>query len=172
MPSTSKKIYEALNVENHDFSILKDYGFQKKYNIKDIDILFKRLDIKDVLKLVEKPKEEIKEPSKEEISIDDFDKIEFVVGKILEAKNHPKADKLLVFKVDIGTEVRQIVSGIAKFYNPNDLIGKKVVVVKNLKAIKLRGEESKGMLLCASDKSDKHLEVLNIDKLNPGDIIR
>ena len=79
---------------------------------------------------------------------------------------------LLVFKINIGTEVRQIVSGIAKFYSPDELVGKKVVVVKNLTPIKLRGEESHGMLLCASDKDDKVLELLNVDKLNPGDIVR
>ena len=89
------------------------------------------------------------------ITIDDFDKLELVVGEIVEAKKHPKADKLLVFKVNIGSEVRQIVSGIAKFYNPDDLVGKKVMVVKNLKPITLRGEASHGMLMCAFDKDDK-----------------
>ena len=104
--------------------------------------------------------------------IDDFDKVHLCVGKILEAKKHPKADKLLVFKVDIGSSVRQIVSGIAKWYKPDDLVGKKVVVVKNLAPVKLRGELSEGMLLCAADKDDKVLELLNVDSLNPGDEIR
>ena len=120
----------------------------------------------------EKEKAEAATPSKPEISIEDFEKLDLVVGKILEARPHPKADKLLVFKVDIGTEVRQIVSGIAKFYNPNDLVGKKVIVVKNLKPIKLRGEESKGMLLCGSDEADTYLELVNIDTCKPGDTVR
>ena len=77
-----------------------------------------------------------------------------------------------MFKVDIGSEVRQIVSGIAKYYSPDELIGKKVIVVKNLKAIKLRGEESHGMLLCASNNDDTLLELVNIDKCNPGDNVR
>ena len=68
-------------------------------------------------------------------------------------------------------EVRQIVSGIAKFYNPDDLVGKKVMVVKNLKPITLRGEASHGMLMCAFDKNDKDLELLNVTKLNAGDLI-
>lgn len=119
-----------------------------------------------------KVKVEPKKESKPLISIDDFDKLDLVVGQILEAKKHPKADKLLVFKVNIGTEIRQIVSGIAKFYTPEELVGKKVVVVKNLAPIKLRGEESCGMLLCASDEADTTLELLNINNLNPGDIVR
>ncbi len=182
-PSSSAKVYEALGTDKTSFSDLV-FGLVNEYNVKPCDILFKRLDVnKDVLDIVlakEKAKEEatkvveVKEESKEKplIDIEDFEKLDLVVGKILEAKKHPKADKLLVFKVDIGCEVRQIVSGIAKFYNPDDLVGKKVVVVKNLKAIKLRGEESHGMLLCASDAADTTLELLNVDKLNPGDNIR
>ena len=77
-----------------------------------------------------------------------------------------------MFKVDLGNEVRQIVSGIAKFYKPEDLIGYKVIVVKNLKPIKLRGEDSFGMLLCASDKDYNKLELIQINSLNPGDIVR
>ncbi len=113
-----------------------------------------------------------KENEKPLIDITDFEKLDLRVGKIIEAKKHPKADKLLVFKVDLGDEVRQIVSGIAKFYNPSDLIGYKVVVIKNLKPIKLRGEESHGMLLCASDKEDNQLELIQIKDLNAGDLIR
>ncbi len=92
---------------------------------------------------------------KPEISIDDFDKIELRTGKILEADKHPKADKLLVFKIKVGDETRQIVSGIAAHFDPKDLIGKEVVVVCNLKPVKLRGIESQGMLLTAGDDDDK-----------------
>ena len=91
-----------------------------------------------------------KAKTKEEITIDDFDKLDLRVGQIMEAKQHPDADKLLVFKVKIGEETRQIVSGIKNWYEPNDLIGKKVIVVYNLKPVKLRGVESQGMLLAAS----------------------
>ncbi|MDE5714824.1 MAG: methionine--tRNA ligase [Anaeroplasmataceae bacterium] len=174
MPNTSKNIYKQINTVLSDFDNL-EYGKQEVYVLNEAEVLFKRLDLnKDVLDIVlakENKKEEPLIPSKEEITIDDFDKLELVVGKILEAKKHPKADKLLIFKVDIGTEVRQIVSGIAKFYAPEDLVGKKVVVVKNLKPIVLRGENSKGMLLCASNKEDTKLELLNVDHLNPGDLI-
>ena len=186
MPSTSEKIYKFLNLENPKFSDLEDFSKQKTYTVGEAETLFPRLDTKAVLEDIYKEQEErqkeakeknaqsdkLAQNAKEEITIDDFSRVELVVGKILEAKRHEKADKLLVFKVDLGTEIRQIVSGIAAWYKPEDLIGKKVIVVKNLKPIKLRGEESKGMLLCASDKEDKTLELINIEKLNPGDIIR
>ena len=178
MPSTSEKVYSYLNTKLTSFTDL-DFDKEAKYNVNSSEVLFKRLDVKEVMEAVEKkealakkPEVKVETESKPLISIDDFDKLELVVGQIVEAKKHPKADKLLVFKINIGTEVRQIVSGIAKFYSPDELVGKKVVVVKNLTPIKLRGEESHGMLLCASDKDDKVLELLNVDKLNPGDIVR
>ena len=179
MPSSSEAMYKQLNTNLTSYDDLV-FAKQEGYKLGEATPLFKRLDVnKDVLDIVlkkqeEKAKEEAKvteTPSKELITIDDFDKIELVVGQIVEAERHPKADKLLVFKINIGTEVRQIVSGIAKFYNPSDLVGKKVCVVKNLKPIKLRGVESHGMLLCAANSDDTALELLNIDKLNPGDII-
>ena len=183
MPSTAKSIYNQINTTLCSFEHLT-YGLQEQYVLNDAVVLFKRLDVnKDVLEIVlakeaakEQPKVETKveekaEPAKPEITIDDFDKLDLVVGEIVEAKKHPKADKLLVFKVNIGSEVRQIVSVIAKFYNPDDLVGKKVVVVKNLKPITLRGETSHGMLMCAFDKDDKDLELLNVTKLNAGDLI-
>ena len=179
LPETAAKVYKALNTNLTSFNDL-EFGKEAAYSVSPCDILFKRLDVnKDVMDIVlaneakaEAKKEEPEAPKKEEITIDDFEKLELVVGEILEAKKHPKADKLLVFKVNIGTEVRQIVSGIAKFYNPDELVGKKVIVVKNLKPISLRGEESKGMLLCGSDEKDSYLELVNIDKCKPGDIVR
>lgn len=87
-----------------------------------------------------------------EISIDDFDKVELRVGEIVDCRKHPNADKLLVSHVKIGDEVRQIVSGVAQWYTPDDMIGKKVVVVANLKPVKLRGEMSSGMLLFADSE--------------------
>ena len=88
-------------------------------------------------------------------SVYDFAKIEIKVGEVIECHKHPKADKLLVEKVDLGSgDIRQIVSGIAAYYKPEEMIGKKVVVVSNLKEANLRGEKSQGMLLCA-EKGDK-----------------
>ena len=180
IPDTAEKVFKALNTNNTDFETLA-YNTNSSYKVNDIDVVFARLDINEIMKNViakeeaqAKAKEEVTEvTAKPEITIDDFEKLELVVGEILEAKRHPKADKLLVFKVNIGTEVRQIVSGIAKFYTePEKLIGKKVIVVKNLKPIKLRGEESKGMLLCGSDEKDTYLELVNISACKPGDTVR
>ena len=88
---------------------------------------------------------------KEEIVYDDFDKLDLRVGTIVSAEKHPKADKLLVFQVKMGTETRQIISGIAEHYKPEDCVGKRVVVVANLAPRKLRGLESKGMILFADN---------------------
>ncbi len=174
IPETSALIYKQLNIKATSFNDL-EFGIVNEYNLGEALMLFKRIDHKEIeAKLEEMFKSEQEEvkPSKPNITIDDFDKIELCVGEILEAKKHPKADKLLVFKVDVGSDVRQIVSGIAKWYEPESLIGKKVVVVKNLAPVKLRGEMSCGMLLCASDSNDEKLELLNIDSLNPGDEVR
>lgn len=169
MPSCSKEIYSQINTTKTSFKDL-EYGVQERFELQEAKVLFKRLDVeKDVLTCVlakENAKAKTVVEQKPLVGIEDFDKLDLGVGMILEAKKHPKADKLLVFKVDIGGEVRQIVSGIAKFYDPSLLIGKKVVVVKNLKPILLRGEESYGMLLCASNEND--LELLNVEKLPSG----
>lgn len=98
-----------------------------------------------------KVEEKSAKPAKEEITIDDFAKVELKIGEVIECERVPKADKLLVSKIRIGDEVRQIVSGIAKYYTPEEFVGKKVVVVTNLKPVKLRGILSEGMVLCASD---------------------
>ena len=160
MPSCSKEIYSQINTTKTSFKDL-EYGVQERFELQEAKVLFKRLDVeKDVLACVlakENAKAKTVVEQKPLVGIEDFDKLDLGVGMILEAKKHPKADKLLVFKVDIGGEVRQIVSGIAKFYDPSLLIGKKVVVVKNLKPILLRGEESYGMLLCASNENDLEL---------------
>jgi methionyl-tRNA synthetase len=98
---------------------------------------------------VEEKKEE--EPKAEEITIDDFFKVELRVAEVLSAEPVKKADKLLKIQLDLGTEKRQVVSGIAKFYSPEDLKGKKVICVTNLKPVKLRGELSQGMILAGEE---------------------
>jgi methionyl-tRNA synthetase len=98
---------------------------------------------------------------KDEIVYEDFDKLDLRVGTILSAEKHPKADKLLVFQVKMGTETRQIVSGVAEHYKPEEMVGKKVIVVANLKPRALRGMESKGMILFA-DNGEK-LEIVTTE---------
>ena len=130
--------------------------------------IFPRLDIEKELeemeaiknaKMAQAKAELVKEdekfpPIKETIEFGDFEKIDLRVGTVLKAEKHPKADKLLVFQVKIGNEVRQIISGIADYYKPEDTVGKKVTVVANLAPRKLRGLESKGMILFADHVKD------------------
>ncbi len=114
----------------------------------------------------ENTEERVVEPIKEEITIDDFAKIDLRVVKILKAEKVEKTDKLMKLEVDLGSEIRTVVSGIAKHYVPEDLIGRHVVLVANLKPAKLRGIESKGMILAASE--GEVLEVLSLDNPLPG----
>lgn len=116
-----------------------------------------------------KEKQETK--AKQEITIDDFSKIELKVGKVIKCEKHPNADKLLVSQIDVGEETpRQIVSGIADVYKPEEFVGKKVIVVTNLKPAKLRGVESQGMVLAGGDK--KVLGVVDAGELPVGTTIR
>lgn len=159
MPSTSKKVYSFLKTNKTGYEDLT-FGEATNYNNLTSEVLFKRLDVeKDVLDIIlakeekNKTEEAKKDGTKPEITIDDFAKLDLVVGEIVEASFHKDAKKLMVLKINIGTEIRQIVSGIREFYKPEDLIGKKVAVVKNLKPVKLRGVESEGMICCAGDKA-------------------
>ena len=120
----------------------------------------------DIFKAPEEPKKE-EAPKKAEITIDDFAKVELKVGKVLECKPVEGAKKLLVSQIKIGSEVRQVVSGIANYYTPDEMIGKKVVVVTNLKSAKLRGVLSEGMILATMD-GDK-LSLLAPDNLDISD---
>ncbi len=172
---TTPKILHALGIDDEKLDILnvtfgKDY---KGIKVNKIEPIFKRLDPKVELPKYEKKEEvkpEVKEEKIAEISIDDFAKVSLKVGEIIASKRHENADKLLVSQVKIGNEVRQIVSGIAKYYDPETLVGKKVVVVTNLKPVKIRGVESFGMLLCASNNDS--LELLEVKNIPSGSIIK
>lgn len=130
------------------------------------EAIFPRLDIEKELKALDELKGN-KEPEniplelKPEIQFEDFDKIDLRVGKIISAEKHPDADKLLVFQVKMDTEVRQVISGVAKDFSPEEMIGKKVIVAANLKPRKLRGMESKGMLLFA--ENGKKYEIVSTE---------
>ncbi len=169
MHTTSEKIFDLLGMAGKEVIWAEAFEFEKLGNakIKKGEPLFMRIDVEKELKRLQEEQEkasgtvksekadEVKE-EKPEIGIEDFAKIDLRVGKIIEAKKHPKADKLLVFKVDMGTETRQIVSGVAGSIDPKDAIGQKVIAVANLKKIVLRGEESQGMLLFA-DSNGKQI---------------
>ena len=123
--------------------------------VKKGDPLFPRLDIEKELEELDQmsgKEKNIPLELKDEIVYDDFDELDLRVGTIVSAEKHPKADKLLVFQVKMDTETRQIISGVAQYFKPEDCVGKKVVVVANLAPRKLRGLESKGMILFADDQ--------------------
>ena len=110
-------------------------------------------------------KKEVEIPEVDEITIDDFMKVELRVAEVLEVEPVKKADKLLKLQLDLGYERRQVVSGIAQYYKPEELVGKKVICVTNLKPVKLRGELSQGMILAGSN--DGVLSVATVDDSLP-----
>ena len=180
MPETSERILAQLYPANpkageRDFDDLDKFGLREN-DIKVTEkpeILFARLDLEEVMKEVEKIHEAQKKAAgikdypkvekKPEITIDDFDKIQIQVGEVIKCEPVKKAKKLLVSQIRIGDEVRQIVSGIAAYYKPEEMVGKKVAVVTNLKPCKLCGVESQGMILAAAD-DENNLSVLTVDK--------
>ncbi len=174
LPQTGEKVLFQINAQRTDWeSILEGFGkIEPGICVNKEEPLFLRIDEKKKLAEIELELEQKKaadEPEEEktpEISIDEFAKVELKVGKVLECSSMEKADKLLVFKIDIGTGVRQIVSGIAKYYQPEDLIGKNVIVVTNLKPVKLRGVLSEGMILAG--ENEKGLSVLTTLSDMPG----
>ncbi len=175
IPDASRKVLNALGVEDFVNTDKLVFGYDYLNKVaSSLEPLFKRVKLEEELAYYESLKtpvvKEIQFEKKDEITIDDFAKCNLIVGEILECKKHEKADKLLVSQVKLGSETRQIVSGIAAYYKPEDLIGKKVIVVENLKPVKIRGVESFGMLLCASHE-DK-LELIEIKNIPSGAVIR
>lgn len=155
MPNTTPKILEQLGMESYGWDSAKNFGTAKNVTVKRGEVLFPRIDVEKELERLaaENPREEKceKPAAKEEISIDDFGRVELRCATVTAAEKVKKSSKLLKLKVDLGYETRQVVSGIAKYYTPEEMVGKKVVVVTNLKPVKLCGEESDGMILCASE---------------------
>ena len=172
MPETTEKILAQLNAEKRSYEELDQFGLYVSGNkvTDQPQILFQRLDVKEVMEKVEviqaKQKaamaaasgEEEKEEEavidlepKEEITFEDFGKMQFQVGEIISCEPVKKSKKLLCFQVKVGRQTRQIVSGIKAYYKPEDTIGMKVMVLTNLKPAKLAGMMSEGMLLCAED---------------------
>jgi len=175
IPDAALKIINALGLSEFKYTYELEYGFNYSNKVAEkLEPLFKRVNLAEELEYYESLKQpvvkEIEFAKKDEITIDDFGKLNFIVGEIIDSKKHEKADKLLVSQVKMGAVTRQIVSGIAEFYKPEDIIGKKVIVVENLKPVKLRGVESAGMLLCASH--DGKLELIEIKDIPSGGVVR
>ncbi len=178
LPETAEKIVSQLNTKIRDFVVLNQFGLYESGNkVTDKpEILFARLDVKEIMEKVdvireaqraefeaeqramgEAPEQDdeavIDIEPKEEISYDDFMKMQFQVGEIIACEAVTKSKKLLCSQVRIGSQVKQIVSGIRKYYSPEEMVGKKVMVLVNLKPAKLAGVLSEGMLLCAEDET-------------------
>ena len=179
MPETTEKILAQLNGEKRSYEELDQFGLYPSGNkVTDKpEILFQRLDLKEILEKVEAMKaaqakpEVPEEPvvdidAKEEITFDDFGKMQFQVGEIIVCEEVKKSRKLLCSQVKIGSQVKQIVSGIKGHYTAEEMVGKKVMVLVNLKPAKLAGVLSEGMLLCAED-ADGNLSLMVPEKKMP-----
>ncbi len=165
MPETAAKVYEQINTEQTSYDSLLEFGAYECNRVTDKpEPLFARLDPEKIMEEVHAllGSSEPKVEHKAEIEFSDFEKVEMVVGKVLECKKHPDADKILVFNVDFGYEQRQILSGVAEYYKPEELVGRKVIAVMNLKPRKIRGLDSNGMLLSAvkEENGKEKLELL------------
>ena len=184
MPETAGKILAQLNAKKRCFDELTQFGLYESGTkvVEKPEILFARLDLKEVLEKVEVLKEKqraeagVSEEAKEEdgidieakaeVTIDDFAKLQFQVGEIIACEAVKKSKKLLCSQVKIGSQIRQIVSGIKNFYSPEEMVGKKVMVVTNLKPAKLAGILSEGMILCAED-AEGNLALMTPEKEMP-----
>lgn len=180
MPQTAEEILTQLNASQVAYDELGTFGHYEsgKKVVEKPEILFARLDLEEVMKkvaeLYPEPEEEAADneesgidiEAKEEVSYDDFMKMQFQVGKIIECKAVEKSKKLLCSQVKIGSQVKQIVSGIRKYYTPEEMVGKKVMVLVNLKPAKLAGVLSEGMLLCAENEKGE-LALMEPDKDMP-----
>ena len=186
MPETSGKILAQLNTEKRTLEAMDQFGLYPNGNkvTEKPEILFARMDVKEVLEKVEAMKaEEAKAAGEEEnaqeesvvdvekkpeITYDDFAKLQFQIGQIVKCEEVPKSKKLLCSQVKIGSETKQIVSGIKAWYKPDQMVGKKVMVVTNLKPAKLAGMLSEGMILCAED-DEGNLALMTPEKdIKPG----
>ncbi|WP_415342235.1 methionine--tRNA ligase [Clostridium perfringens] len=182
LTETSVKINDQLNTKVTTWESLKEFnGTVAGDKVVKGDVIFPRIDVEEKLAELEalkpapvKPANEelVKNPIKEEITIDDFDKIDLRVVKVLECEPVKKAKKLLKLKVDLGGEERQVISGIAQYYKPEELVGKYVVLVANLKPVKLRGELSQGMILAAAPSEDSELLLVNPGEMLTGSQVR
>ena len=178
LPETSEKILDQLNTQKRDYDSIQEWGrMETLISVTPTpEILFRRLDEKEVMAKVavieEKQQEAMRKlkaetEKKPEIAMEDFGKLDLRVGKVLSCEKHPKADTLLIEKVDLGNgDIRQIVSGLAGSYTPGQMIGKSIVVIANLKPAVIRGVESQGMLLAGKNKDE--IAVVEVNGLEPG----
>jgi len=171
-------IFKAIGV-SEDLRTLESCVFGQKCNYhvsETVEHLFPRLETEKEIEYIkasmnpEKPAV-IEVPQKPEITIDQFDAVDLKVGLVVSAEKHPNASKLLVLQINTGERIRQVVSGIAEYYQPEELVGKKLLVVANLKPVKLRNVLSEGMILCG-DRSGKYIVIEADSRLEPGSTVK
>ena len=179
LPDTAKKINVQINTSEISWDSLKVFdGTKAGTKVIKAENLFPRIDVDkkleelEALRVASMPTKREITPIKEEVTIDDFEKLDLRVVKVLACEPIKGAKKLLKLKVDLGGEERQVVSGIANYYKPEDLVGKNVVLVANLKPVTLRGELSQGMILCAATDDDSILKTVDPGELETGSIVR
>lgn len=174
IPETAEKIMTQINSTDFSYETVKSFGFYKlNTKVGTAEPLFGRIDSEKFFSEIKEitPDKKTKEPELPEIDIERFSELDLRVAKVLSCEKIENSDKLFKLQVDIGSETRQIVSGIAKDYSQEDLIGKKVIVIKNLKPTKIRGVESKGMLLASSGKKKTNV-IFASENAEPGDKVR
>lgn len=174
MPSTSPKIWHQMGIKEDietQWNTASKWGvLNNNFKINNAEVIFPRIDLKKEMKELEKmsnnkqsEKKDTKTNNNKQITIDDFAKLDLRIAKVLNAEKVEGTDKLLKLELEVGSEKRQVVSGIAKHYSPDDIIGKNVVLVYNLKPVKLKGVKSEGMILAASSKKEFSLLSSDID---------
>jgi len=166
LPFTSKKLLKMLKIDINNWNLdFEDWNLLPAgHQIGEAELLFTKIEDEEIQKQIDKleatktannAENKVAEPQKDLIQFDDFAKMDIRVGTILEAEKMPKANKLLILKVDTGIDVRTIVSGIAESFSPEDIIGKRVTVLVNLATRNLRGVESQGMILMTNNAGGK-----------------
>lgn len=184
MHNTSEEINSQLGIQALGWESTSSFGLYKAgTGVKRGENIFQRLDVEEEVEAITQACKDLLEERKaargqevkadeEKISIDDFARVKVKTGRVLACENHPDADRLLVFQVDLGDETRQIVSGIKAHYTREDLVGRTVVVVTNLEPVILRGVESNGMILSAEDEEGRLSIITTLDDLAQGAIVK
>ncbi|MGE5437611.1 MAG: methionine--tRNA ligase subunit beta, partial [Syntrophothermus sp.] len=162
IPSTSEKIFYMLNAKQTNWDDCSKNNLPEGHQLNKSEILFTKIEDSMIEEQISKLGQ-IDEPKVDDtITIDDFMKVQLKTAEVIEAERVPKSEKLIKLKVKLDNEERQVVAGIGKSYSPEEMLGKKIIIVANLKPAKLMGLESKGMLLAVT-KEDGSLQVLNVD---------
>jgi methionyl-tRNA synthetase len=174
MPETVEKIAAQINTAELSYESINSFGgYKSGSKVGEATPLFARIDEQAKLEEIKADleKDDDFEPIKDEISIEDFDKLDLRVAKVISCEEVKKSEKLLKFELDLSGEKRVILSGIKKWYKPDEMVGKNLIIIANLKPRKMMGIESKGMILSAVDSQDNLTALTTIADIKPGSIV-